>query len=161
MKIRIDLHISLDAERWAAETGSDPWDAARDACWYVSDAGDCIPHLGEDGCPAFMRAVPGWTEEQDLLGAVEIRAMWLLECPADDWIAWREDPGPYGTAYTVTPGKAREDLARTVVEGLASMAQFADSQAVMTLTRPWHQIYDTHWRTHPEQRPERRHHTRW
>ncbi|MFD4394398.1 hypothetical protein [Kitasatospora sp. NPDC058478] len=152
MRIRIDLHIGLDAERWADEAGADPGDAARDACWYISDARDCIPHFGEDGCPAFLRALPGWTEEQDILGAVEIRTLWRAECPAADWIAWREHPGPYISGHTVPPGKAREDLARIAVEGLVGMSLLADAHAVMTLTRPWEQVYDNHWRTHPERR---------
>ncbi|MFJ8430380.1 hypothetical protein ACIQ9P_03650 [Kitasatospora sp. NPDC094019] len=152
MKIRIDLHVTFDAERWGGEAGSDPGDAARDASWYLSDARDCIPHIGEDGCPAFLYALPGWTTDQDILGTVEIRTLWRVNCPSAEWIAWRENPGPHLTGRSISPGLAREDLARTAIEGIAGMALLADSHAVMTLLRPWHQVYDQQWRTRPGSR---------
>ncbi|MEU8919549.1 hypothetical protein AB0D10_01260 [Kitasatospora sp. NPDC048545] len=151
--IRIDLSVALHADAWAEAAGSDPADAARDACWYLSDALGSLPHLGEDGCPAYLRAIPGWSEGQDLLGNVEITSRWHLECPASDWAGWRADPGDWLSANTVPPGRAREDLTVMVVEGLVSMALFSETRAVMTLTRPWQQTYDHRWRTRPDTRP--------
>ncbi|MFJ6136448.1 hypothetical protein [Kitasatospora sp. NPDC092286] len=150
MKIRIDLRVSLHADRWSEAAGSDPADAARDACWYLSDAACSIPHLGEDGCPADLYALPGWIEEQDLLGAVDIGTRWNVECPAADWITWRADPAFHADWHTIPPGEARQDLARTVIDGLASMALIADSRAVVTLTRPWHEVYDHREQARPE-----------
>ncbi|WP_327073170.1 hypothetical protein OG196_14080 [Kitasatospora purpeofusca] len=144
--IRIDLRVDLQADAWAEVAGSDPFDAARDACWYLSDALESLPHLGEDGCPAYLRAVPGWSEEQDLLGNVEITARWHLECPAVDWTGWRADPGGWLDAHDVPRGTARDDLTVTVVEGLVSMSMLAEARAVMTLTHPWQQTYDHQWR---------------
>ncbi|MEU5385962.1 hypothetical protein [Kitasatospora cineracea] len=161
--IRIDMQVALHADAWADAAGSDPADAARDACWYLSDALESLPHLGEDGCPAHLRNVSGWTEEQDLLGNVDITAHWHLECPAADWTGWRADPGPWLDGHTVPRGTAREDLTVLVVEGLVSMALLSESRAVMTLTRPWQQTYDHQWRTQsrrarpkPPSRPRRR-----
>ncbi|MGW4691037.1 hypothetical protein ACWEO1_01455 [Kitasatospora cineracea] len=156
MIIRIDLRVDLDAERWGEEAGTDPADAARDACWYLSDARDCIPHIGEDGCPAHLRVVPGWEEDQDLFGAVKIRSLWQVHCSAADWIAWRESPGPTADGFTVPRGQARQDLARTVVEGLVWMSLFADAQAVMTLVHPWQQTYDHARKARPKWRPSAR-----
>ncbi|MFD7639617.1 hypothetical protein ACFV4P_03095 [Kitasatospora sp. NPDC059795] len=152
--IRIDLRVDLHADDWAEAAGTDPSDAARDACWYLSDALESLPHLGEDGCPAYLRALPGWSEEQDLLGNVEITSHWHLECPAADWEGWRADSGDWLDAHTVPLGRVREDLTVTVVEGLVSMSLFSESRAVMTLTRPWRQTYDHRWRTtRPGNRP--------
>ncbi|KDN85702.1 hypothetical protein [Kitasatospora cheerisanensis] len=153
MIIRIDLRVSLDAERWGEEAGTDPADAARDACWYLSDARDCIPHIGEDGCPADLKLMPGWEEDQDLFGAVKIRSLWQVHCSAADWIAWQENPGPTSDSFTVPAGRAREDLARTVVEGLVGMSLFMDAQAVMTLVHRWRQSYDHARKTRPNRRP--------
>nr|BEK65656.1 hypothetical protein KPHV_28830 [Kitasatospora purpeofusca] len=152
MRIRFDLHVTLDAERWAKEAGSDPGDAARDASWYLSDARDCIPHIGEDGCPADLRTLPGWTTRQDILSTVDIHTRWALDCSSAGWIAWRQNPGPYLTGHTVPPAEARADLARTAIEGIAGMALLTDAHAVMTLLRPWRQVYDQKWRTRPRPR---------
>lgn len=130
------MRLTLHADDWAEAAGSDPADAARDACWYLSDALQSLPHLGEDGCPADLRTVPGWTEEQDILGAVDITARWRVDCAAADWIAWRTDPGPYLDGHAVVRGRAREDLSFIVVEGLACMALLEASRAVMTLRHP-------------------------
>ncbi|MFF8769032.1 hypothetical protein [Kitasatospora sp. NPDC015120] len=148
--IRIDMWVRLHADLWSEAAGSDPGDAARDACWYLSDARDSIPHIGEDGCPADLRTLPGWSEEQDILGGVEIRALWRVDCPAADWITWRADPACCTAAHTVPPGKARQDLARTVIDGMAGMALFVDSHAVVTLRSPWRQVYDhRQWAARP------------
>ncbi|MFE2346164.1 hypothetical protein [Kitasatospora cineracea] len=154
VKIRIDLRVDLQADDWAEAAGSDPSDAARDACWYLSDALESLPHLGEDGCPAYLKVVPGWSEEQDLLGNVEITSSWLLECPAADWTSWRADPGGWLEAHDLPRGTGRQDLTVMVVEGLVSLSLFSESRAVMTLTRPWRQVYDHQWRTaRPAERP--------
>lgn len=150
MKIRIDLHVSLHADQWAEAVGRDPADAARDACWYLSDAASSIPHLGEDGCPADLYALPGWTEEQDLLGAVDISTRWIVECLAADWSSWRADPAFHTERQTIPAGEARQDLARTVIDGLAGMALIADSGAVVTVTRPWREVHDHSRRARPE-----------
>ncbi|MFB7906516.1 hypothetical protein ACFC1T_08835 [Kitasatospora sp. NPDC056076] len=154
MNIRLDLAWRVDLDRWIEETGLAADDPLREVSHYLSDQPSCITILSTDGCPGYLTSEngDGWrlSEDWSLAGRIgKLRTVWHFDCPAEEWIAWREEYSCSITEDPVPRGRAREDATAVLIWELFNATLLSACEAAVRVRHPFDLELPHRWRLDP------------